>query len=307
MKNLLDFETFRLNEWNKMVITKNKQGTVDSIKTYPDEPISSDISNILVDVLSDDYNLIEKITGGDLDNKQFRKDIIYHLDDIKILSDKNIMFDETNLNYQSFEEVDSEIINELFNIKIPGIGKGEVLLSSYFKNVYKTSKNTKRGDCYFYSEKDNNKKSIEVKSAGSSFRTLSHWLDNNHIRTEFKKYNIQLIEQQSNSEEFILQQCIGGLACYIWNEKRLLKNDLSLVIFDEQLQHRVGNGETNGFIQIYTEHDENLKSIYDKLSDLIDTNIGAPISKTERGPKFIITINEQKKIQIHVRTDFPNK
>lgn len=160
-----------------------------------------------------------------------------------------------------------EKINKLFGTTQSRVGKGEVLLSCLFDDVYKTNVDD-RGDCYLKVD-DGKEIPIEVKSAGSEFRTY----------------------ESDGKDKYIL-----GMSNYFFNEmKRLKSKEIYFILFDNSGEDK---NSVSGFLQIKLTG--SVDKIYDTLKEQCDINSNF-LSTKPKTTHFNIKLNNDHKIIFNVR------
>lgn len=309
MKNILDFETFKLNEWNRIVIDKDKEGKI----TF-DPQLDNTTTRRLERVLVDSDSLIYQVTGG-YNRNNFSDNLIDDKETLKIIrklkfSKKSHIFPE-NKTYVEFNEDELSDINKLFVIEPSNkktFGKGELLLSSYYSNVFRNDSNDEKGDCHYFTlsengELTNQKKYIEVKTGGSSFTPLyAHKKNGGEIKTIIEKY----IKEHSNVniDDICLYECIGGLALYLSNEVK--EKDLFFVVFDNKYDEgkREGEKTTNGYFQ---KEIINKKPV-DIYNELLNICVLGKNETKDKQDHFLIEVSDDKnKIIIRPREEVRTK
>lgn len=309
MKNLLDFETFRLNEWNKIIINKDKEGKI----TF-DPQLDNTTTRRLERVLVDSDSLIYQVTGG-YNRNNFSDNLINNGEIVEIIrklkfNTESHIFPE-NETYVKFNDNELSDINKLFPIEPPNkktFGKGELLLSSYYSNVFRNDSNDESGDCHYFTlnengELTNQKKYIEVKTGGSSFTPLYvHKKNNGEITKIIKEY----IRKNPNVtiNEICLYECIGGLALYLSNEVK--DKDLFFVVFDNKYddEKREGEKTTNGYFQKEIINKEADK-IYKELLEVCE--LGDNETKDSQDHFFIEVSANKNKLTIRPRKEIKTK
>lgn len=310
MNNLLDFNEF-INEWKEIKVTKNDDGSID----INGDKLSDDIIISVKDLLSDDRDMIQNISGG-YEGSNFLNNIKDNLDDIKNLKNSiNISFPITNES-KFIKLLENSEIKTIFNItpdNYRSIGKGEVLLAVYYNDVNRVlfhSKNKgESGDCYIFDENNNKTHYIEVKSGGSGFRKLSTY---EHM--EGYKKTIDLIKSECGVSKFekvkksndikikdqhVLNDFIGGLACYCFKERKRKKLPLILVIFNNKYNGRTkADKNVSGFLEIpigdtFLDTYKNMKNLFNFK------NIGSEVKGGYGSRDFTISLNDENEIVVY--------
>lgn len=297
MNNILDFETFRLNEWNKIIINKDNEGNI----SISGDDIDNETQINLLDVVSEDKGIRLNVSGG-YEGGEFMKQIKENLKlikSIKLTTTKEFP-EESNDNYIKFDNdiISKDDVNKIFTItpkNSKSIGKGEVLLATYYKNVDRIlipAKGGESGDNCYYDK--NGKKYIEVKTGGAAFRKLSTYklMDGyQNIKDDIEK----LIGKFEKDDIF---EYIGGLTCYFYKMRKQKNTDLIFVLFDNKYN---GSGtaskHTDGYLQIPILDDiiktyENIKTIGQCFISEKPESKGGKLSRD-----FTISLND-KKIEI---------
>lgn len=325
MNNLLDFEEYIL-ESKKISKIEIDRSEGDKITITPaDNDLDTDDKRRLFNILSSNRDIIIKVTGkrdkleSKINFENIKKFISLCAYETNIFSPKH---DSGYIKLKNDNEEIMSLLNNIFAIDEHGIGKGEVLLSSFYNNVYKSS-SIDTGDCYYTVNNGEKHIPIEVKTGGSSFPSLSIYLQTLSKQTDLQKeiekfkketesdkHNIpnffinhihnghesekEYFNKLDNKEQYILEDCIGGLTCYIWYERnRLLKKkkeDLCIIFYDNTFKGDSKNAgkEIEGYLYINIKKEDNLKTIYNKLIETIHKDIHKD-SKSGVG-KFTISI-----------------
>ena len=339
-KYILNFNDYRISEgkkphtnWqpgkgNELKVRRNEDGTVDPEKGKLDD----DIELELKDLLSDDHKLIDSISGGS-NRKGFggkikeeiniikqlinREDVINfpESDNVYIPLSKNIKIKTFNDDKEEIEDVKiDDIINTIFNLSVTSIGKGEVLLPSYYQNVFRNKvvdKNGEKGDCHFYPDNDTtkDKKYIEVKAAGAKFDILPEskydfddkWLDKISIYTE--KEN----QKESIDVKNLIPNCIGSISEYIWGESK--NRDLYFVFFDNGYTGHDPEKDVNGYIQLHIgkQNETSVEKIFNQIMDNLHIEIHFNLTKSKKESKefrvHVSNKNNEPTMILHIRKE----
>lgn len=332
MNNLLDFEEF-INEWKNIEVIINDD---DSITVNKDGKFSHNIpvndkdNKRLLTLFSDNRKLIKSITGlSDRDDflDNFLKDeIINPIKELKENSNK--IFPENHDENKEFTFIkmnDTSDLEKIFTL-VPSsskdIGKGEVLMSCYYKNVNRLLITSQGGllggDCYYYDikkqEPDENityDGYIEVKSGGCAFRKLSSYIDRK-LYTKLTKDIVDInndkitIDKQLNFNIDSDEDYIAGLALrflkykdYANSKFKESNRPLYITFFDNEYNGKnKANTKITGYLQILIKFEDSIIDIYNKIKN--NCIFEYDETKGSKGSRdFTVSVTNKPKIIIH--------
>ena len=261
MNNIFSFEEYLVEKnkkrtWDKLTITPSETPEDGTVEVKPNEGgvIDEDTKDDVSDILADDYQLLVSVTGkcnigGFMDKvKKYIKYIGKMKNICNGLNDKPIIYRPTNhsskfkpLSYKTYLISDEDeynitpnIFSDIFYLTPDGsknFGKGEVLLSSCYKNVNRIltkDAGGEPGDCGLYSN-DNDKKPtryIEVKSAKTRFynastikRKFDYFID--EIWSNYNNIDISVtndVDIHPDIQNILFKNCIGGIVKYLQSQ-----------------------------------------------------------------------------------------
>lgn len=298
-------------------ITKKDDESIPHIE-ITDGSIDEETFDDLLYTLSDTKKLKKEISGGNnkildeiKDKDKFEK-ILNFME--KIGTDERVFPPKSTNYYVDLSKIlkkDIEpMFNELFTIAPSMVGKGEVLLTTCYNNVYKSHS---VGDCYYTENEDDEKDEknghhIEVKTGGSNFFKFTTYLEKDGYVKTLKKLcddeSNKFIKQTDNGgfeliagEDF--NDFVGGISLYCYNRVLKLKK-LDLVIFNNDFTGNVAEKTTDGFL--YIPIPDKFEDIYNTFKNLIDLSkpgtdkIGG--SKSRDFTIGVIKVGKKYKIKI---------
>lgn len=254
MNNLLDFLQYR--EHMRNIVLNEKESKDNEQKKYeidvekhidgtvevsgPDEELKGKKSKIET-ILMDNEDLLTIVTG-DCNIGNFKNHIAKnHLKFIKSLKENSKIeypLPEEGSSFCSIEGMNKKEMQELFKLMPPegaNLGKGEVLLASYYSNIKRLLEKTVGGvpgDCAVYDEKTGKiERHLEVKSGKAQFNlqcdeNIIDIIDKNYLND--KKINTSKGNGSFNIDVLgkpLMDVVMNGIVKYLHGQKTASRRD----------------------------------------------------------------------------------